>query len=339
MISKRHIKALISNTLCAFGIDAFYRYLNRNKLLVVMYHGVCRKDYNPPIWTQLPSEKFEAQIAFLNSKYNLVSLSQLMEAISEDKTLPERAALITFDDGLRNNYSVAFPILKKYKAPAAIFVTVDYIDTDNILWFDELLFLIEKGFKEGIVKSEKDFFGELLPGIDSEADLWTIYCNAVEKFKRIPLKAREENMNKLRDKISFHTGGLLEDFGILSAEQMLEMDASGLIEFGAHTANHRILTNMDEQEWEVELKESKAKLEKIIKKKVHTFCFPNGRPRVDFNEEHVSYLKECSYKCSFTTENSLYSPGAGDPFYIGRVPAGNDFTSHPSKFRLATAGF
>ncbi|KPK02996.1 MAG: hypothetical protein AMK71_00350 [Nitrospira bacterium SG8_35_4] len=327
------MKSIICSILNGLGVDRLFRLLNKKKLLVVMYHGVSRTNYDP-IWTQLPERIFSEHMEYLAASYKVVSLSRLISCIRQERPLPERAALITFDDGLRNNYSVAFPVLKKFSIPATIFLTADFIGTNKILWFDELFFLIQKAFEEGY--SLKDI-GFMKNASFDDKNMRDNYYLAVEEMKRMSENARNNSMNLIRTKVDIKTELLLEDFGILTQEQIVEMDRSGLVEFGLHTATHQILSTIPQDRWKTELKEPRAQLSAMIGKDTPGFCYPNGRPETDFNDSHVAYLKECGYSCAFTTESVLY-PLEGDPFRIGRIPAGNDITSDIGFFRLSTSG-
>jgi peptidoglycan/xylan/chitin deacetylase (PgdA/CDA1 family) len=300
-----------------------------------MYHGVSANDFDPPVWTQLPENIFHDQIKFINSYYNVLSLSQVISHIQSNREFPERSAMITFDDGLRNNYTVALPILKQYSVPATIFLTVDFIDSDKILWFDELLFYIKDIIHHNKSLEEPGIFDI---SIHEKRDLWDLYVDIVNKMKRLPEEERSRIMTKLREIADIDFEKLLIDFGMLTRDEVLEMERSGLVDFGTHTASHRILTNMRTEEWEKEIRKPRERLSGMLGKEVLSFCYPNGIPEIDFNKSHVEYLKSCGYVCAFSTRASLYEPGKDDPFRIGRIPAGNDFNSYRTYFRLACSG-
>jgi peptidoglycan/xylan/chitin deacetylase (PgdA/CDA1 family) len=323
-------------TLCHFmRLDSLFRYLNRKKLLVVMYHGVTANNYDPPVWTQLPVNVFREHVGFLRDHYSLISLADLASAISGEGKLPSRAALITFDDGLKNNYSVVFPILKQMKIPAAIFLTVDLIGSEEMLWFDELFLLVREIMLLGRQVPLAD--GTLVAGSTPE-EVWSVYDVIVNSLKRSGSEVRNGYMKQLRERHSFERESYLGDFGLLNWQEVMEMERSGLVGFGVHTATHRILSELAESEWEDEIAGAKATMESSVGHEVTSFCFPNGRPGLDFSEGHVEYLKKCGYVCSFTTCNDLFSLGSGDRFQISRIPAGNDATSSSPLFQLNASG-
>ena len=71
---------------------------------------------------------FERQMRFLReNKYNVIPLGELADIIKKKKKIPPKTAVVTFDDGYLDNYTNAFPILKKYGIPATIFIVIDRV--------------------------------------------------------------------------------------------------------------------------------------------------------------------------------------------------------------------
>ncbi|UFS69129.1 polysaccharide deacetylase family protein [Geomonas sp. RF6] len=329
------LKQALCRVPVAFGVDSAFRYLNRNRLLVVMYHGVTERLFDPPVWTQLPVDSFRRQILFLRDHYRLVSLAEVVAALTSGTPLPERAALITFDDGLKNNFSVAFPIMQDLQVPAGIFLTVDLIGTNEILWFDELYLLITTGWQRGIQLP--------LPGAEAQryyraGKLWEAYVSCAEEYKRAGVKVREMLMTGLRQSVPLDYSEYLADLGLLDWDEVRYMQRSGLVEFGMHTATHRILAEMDDDELHGEIVAPRKRFRETLGHEAEAFCFPNGKPGLDFQERHQEFLPRAGYLCAFTTDSTLYDLSGGNRFGIGRVPAGNDGTSSPDIFRLSTCG-
>jgi len=334
--TKDTLKIAFCRLLVGFQVHHVFRCINRHRLLVLNYHGVCQDDYDPPIWTQLPRKLFVQQIAYLRKHYNFISMQEFIAALRNGTKLPQRSVLLTFDDGLRNNYHVVFPILKQYEIPATIFLTTDYLDTDSILWFDELFFLLRAAKKHGgkLPIEQLTHCGDI-----RTTDLWSYYVTAVESLKRMLPRERQIILKQLRSEVDFDINGKIEDFGILSTQQILEMSNSGLVDFGIHTANHRIWGNLPSKEWSEEIREPREKLARLLNREIPSFCYPNGKPDVDFNKNHADFLKKIEYQCAFTTNLGLYDFKKDNPFYIKRIAAGHDITSNLPYFVLNTGGF
>ncbi len=94
----------------------------------VNHNSIGNSPLNP--FSVSPSD-FEAQIRFLAQEFNIISLADLTAWLHNGRKIPPDSVVITFDDGFRNNYVNAYPILKKYAAPATIFLTVDQIVEDD----------------------------------------------------------------------------------------------------------------------------------------------------------------------------------------------------------------
>ncbi|MGB9878232.1 MAG: polysaccharide deacetylase family protein, partial [bacterium] len=94
---------------------------------VLVYHHIYPGLRNLPFLNVSPGD-FEKQIKFLLTRnYKIISLSEMIEYFKEKGKPPSRAVVITFDDGFKNNYLYAYPILRKYNLPATIFLTTGFI--------------------------------------------------------------------------------------------------------------------------------------------------------------------------------------------------------------------
>jgi peptidoglycan/xylan/chitin deacetylase (PgdA/CDA1 family) len=300
-----------------------------------MYHGVTQSDYQPPVWTQLPITIFKKQVEWLAQNYNPVTLSQVVAAIKGGDNLPPKSVLLTFDDGLKNNYTVAFPILKQFEVPAAIFLTVDFIDSERFFWVDELYLALVSAHEQGktIVLSHREAKSKVKAG-----HLWEAYLTMVEFLKRIPEKDRILRMKAILDQVSIERERYQNDFGLLSWKNVIEMEKSNLIEFGAHTANHRILTSIPDEELTDELFGAKERLEEHLSHKVTSFCYPNGGFGKDYLPKHREMLQAAGYDCAFSTNRGLFINGIDHPFSIPRVAAGHDISSEEAYFKINVSG-
>src|SRR5437870_3058456 len=102
---------------------------------VLAYHKVSPDPH--PFFEPDHPKAFEQHMRFLSRCYRVMPLVELVER-NRRGDIPHRAVAITFDDGYRDNYEYAFPILKKYGIPATIFVATGSIDTGEPLWHDRI---------------------------------------------------------------------------------------------------------------------------------------------------------------------------------------------------------
>ncbi|MEP7036956.1 MAG: polysaccharide deacetylase family protein, partial [Acidobacteriota bacterium] len=111
-----------------------------NRALVLMYHRIADLD-NDPWQLAVSSSNFEQQLKVLKENYRLISVNELINHLDR-KSIPKHSVCITFDDGYRDNYLTAKPLLEKYKCPATFFISSHYIDHQQSFWWDELLEII-----------------------------------------------------------------------------------------------------------------------------------------------------------------------------------------------------
>ena len=330
------MKKTISSILVLLYVDSLFRRLNNNKLLIVTYHGICEVGGGDNLFTQLPVDVFSSQIKLLKKIYNILSLKEVLRCVQESRPFPSGSAMITFDDGFMSNFSLAYPVLKELNIPATIFLTVDYIGTRKLLWFDELFLFLKQAIALDIDLSSID--PDLEKYTNSHLDVSEVYSGLGGRLKRQKTGERERVICKLKEAVGAIPSREKEAFRLLTWEQVLEMFKSGLIDFGVHTATHRIVSDLHENEWEQEIVHPKKKLEQILECKVESFCYPNGIPDIDFSEQHEKYLKKFGYQCAFSTGEWLNSPRS-QSYRLGRIPAGNDMTSDRNYFKLNTSGF
>ncbi|MBQ5821842.1 MAG: polysaccharide deacetylase family protein, partial [Selenomonadaceae bacterium] len=111
---------------------------------VLSYHQVNDEDNNA---LTVPTAVFEQQMAYLHDNgYHAITPDQLNAYLTEGAPLPEKPVLITFDDGYRDNYENAFPILQKYGMTATIFLISDFMDRfDKYLTWQQVQEMSEAG--------------------------------------------------------------------------------------------------------------------------------------------------------------------------------------------------
>ncbi len=133
---------------------------------ILMYHRFGYEDSS----LFVTPENFSRQIAYIKDKgYNVISLDELADGIKNAKKFKHRTVVITIDDGYRDNFTYAFPILKKYGFQATIFVIASFIDNkkDFMDWNE-----INTASKDNISFGGHTKNHAYLPSIKERADLW-----------------------------------------------------------------------------------------------------------------------------------------------------------------------
>lgn len=95
--------------------------------LIICYHRV--KNEADSYLRPTKVSDFDHQMGYLSTQYHPMSLERMVQCLRDGVILPPRAIAITFDDGYRDNYESAYPVLQKYRVPATIFLATDFIET------------------------------------------------------------------------------------------------------------------------------------------------------------------------------------------------------------------
>ena len=318
MIGKIDIKgilAAVASRSCLLDAYAFFRRMfTKSQVIIVIYHRISPKQDN---WSYEPLDprSFEGQIRYFSQNFKILQLDNLIEYLVQRRPFPRKAVIITFDDGYKDNYRYAYPILKKYHVPATIFLATGHIGTGDLFWFDKVRYIIRHTNLSQLKLDELGCYP-----IKSEFERTQAYLIINEKLKHMSRKNRDYLIEKL---LSISGVKIPADLGrdlILSWEDIKEMSHNG-IAFGAHTVSHAILTNLPLHQARREIITSKKDIEARLGLKVTAFSYPNG----DHNEEIVKLLKESNFECAVAVlPSKLISPK--DSIYeLSRIIMNEDF--------------
>lgn len=263
---------------------------DHGRLTIVMYHRVL--DRLDPLSPYTPTvEVFDCHMQTLANGFQVLPLSEAIVRLKKG-SLPRRAACITFDDGYRDNYTVATPVLKRYCLPATIFVSTGFLDGGR-MWNDSVMEAVRHAPGSSI-DARGIGLGTHAMGNDTERA--AAMLRLLDQLKYLPFSERAEKVNELCELV----GVPLPTDLMLSTEEVRAARMSN-IEIGAHTVNHPILTQIDDQQARIEIAGSKAHLEDVLREKVTLFAYPNGRPNQDYLVRHAAMVKEAGFAAAVST--------------------------------------
>lgn len=230
---------------------------------------------------------FTAQLEYLKQHFRVVPLAQLVKALRSRQSDIAHWVALTFDDGTRNNGTVAAPILKKLGLPATFFVCPGLVGRNVWLWNHEARERL-RSLPAAEFAALADSFGR--NGASLEA--------VIKWMKTLPLHSRSHIERVIRDATpKFRpTDAQRTEFDLMNWEELKALDPS-LITLGAHSTNHPILANCTSAELDHEVVECRALLENELGRPVEYFCYPNG----DFNTQ-VAQLTRVTYTAAVTTQ-------------------------------------
>jgi len=115
---------------------------------IILYHRIDISPINSQYY--VPPAKFEEEMKLLHDwGYQTISTELLIKAITEGADLPPRPLLITFDDGHLNNYTTAFPIMKKYGFTGVLYIVANYMGVDQYMTADQIKEMAAAGWEVG----------------------------------------------------------------------------------------------------------------------------------------------------------------------------------------------
>ena len=262
----------------------------RGRLTIVMYHRVLQRP--DPLAPYTPTAKvFDCHMETLANGFNVLPLSEAIERLVK-RSLPPRAACITFDDGYRDNFTIASPVMQRYGLPSTIFVSTGFLDGGR-MWNDSVIEAVRNASRTSI-DAEKLGLGR--HSIATDAQRAQTIHNLLDQLKYLPFAERLARVNELCELI----GASLPADLMLSTSDVIAARRAN-IEIGAHTVNHPILTQIDDRQARSEMVESKARLEQILKEKISLFAYPNGRPDQDYATRHAQMVKQAGFAMAVST--------------------------------------
>ena len=293
------------------------RFLGRRggDAVVLMYHRVAPSD-TAGGGVAVPAERFEEHLLALRAAFRLLSLSGLARSLAEG-TIPRRSVAVTFDDGYTDNLVSAKPLLDRYEAPATVFVVSGYVGSGRRFWWDELerICVVPATLPRRLDVSA----GVAKVALDTPADLErrSLFRQLRTTLGPLAEDEREDVLTGLRAWAGLGAAGP-EAGEALSAENLLELTSSGLVEVGAHTVTHPRLPGLPRERQLGEIRTSANQLAAILDREVPLFSYPFGA----HDATTVRCAREAGLVCACTT-----APGAvrcsTDPYRLPRVYVGD----------------
>jgi peptidoglycan/xylan/chitin deacetylase (PgdA/CDA1 family) len=285
---------------------AFFGLTRPRRFLVLCFHRV--NDDGHSMFGGTPVALFRRQMEALRRHFTVLPLADLV-ALARRGELPPNAVSITFDDGYRDNYTQAFPILVELGLPATIFLVTDAVDSNRLIWHDRVFDALHRTKERALA-----FDGASLP-LETPGDRQRTLASVLAVVRSSTPAERDRKIESL---VAALRAGPPEDgaWDKLRWDEVREMARAG-IDFGAHTLDHPILKHVSAEEARRQIRGSRERIEQELGTRVTTFAYPNGRA-VDFDESTKRILQDEGFSCAVTTVGGANDAHA-DPFALRRV--------------------
>ncbi|MCR8915817.1 polysaccharide deacetylase [Marinobacter panjinensis] len=296
------------------GGYGFARALCKKEPRILMYHRFA----SPSVKGWASPEYFEQQVRYIKKNYNPFSLVGLMQYQRDNGKMPNHAVIITVDDGYRDFYEYAFPILKKYDVPATLFVTTGFIAQDLWLWPDKITWLL----KQSTSIPELSLGNFFLSGGSLEGSSYDKYWQRIVDYSlSLPDQEKHQFLADLASLLGHDLPSRIPaEYAPLTLDELKEMQNSG-IEIGGHTVTHPSLGRVTESQAYDEILGCRDYLNEHLGYHERTFCYPNGQPS-DFQQFLPRIVREAGFLGAVTAFPD--SKGARDPYLMRRHVSGDN---------------
>jgi len=335
---KKLFRNVIAYSLYLTGIlNLLLRIRLSKKAVVLMYHRVLNEYEIKNTYSHqgivVSKDSFDRQINYVSKHFHVVTLNEFVSHIENKVPFPDGTCLITFDDGWRDNFTNAFPILQKYQVPAVIFLTANYIGSEESFWQGTISRLLFELHRQCTIDEHKatDALTLQYQGLKKliscrKSELKETISNLVAAQKHRPIQETERLIERLTKFLASASETPENERPFLTWDDIRAMASDG-IRFGSHGNNHRILINVEVKETLEEIRGSKERLEIALKEPVEAFSYPNG----DYDEQVVSQVSDSGYKLAFGT-NPAYISVEADRYQLGRINIHEDMTRNIPMF-------
>ena len=312
---------------------------------VLTYHGVLPEGYHVVDSflddTLIAVESFRAQLRVLKRHYNVISPEQFQQWLRGLHDLPERAVLLTCDDGLLNNLTFMAAVLREEGLKGLFFVTGSSLDdTPQMLWYIELYLMLReaRAGNPGV-----DWHGMQIPAIDVEPrnrrSQWLTLMSSLSAFDP---KRRAEFLCEAKQEWGLATdwkARYLNDpvqrqrFQLLGAAELRQLADAGMT-VGAHSLSHPELSRQGDELARREIIGCRRELERCTGRAVWGLAYPFGNPAT-VGDREFRLAQEAGYECAFM--NIPGTLAVADKFALPRVHVTADMSL--SAFEAHASGF
>lgn len=336
---RRSIKLALVGPIHYSGLLALIRkrYM-RDHAVILMYHRVTPTgkgvpDYSPNGMAVTPGE-FAMQMRFIRAHYDVVPLSRVVAAVTAGEKLPANMCVVTFDDGWRDVYQYAFPLLKELAIPATVFLTTGYAGGTAWAWQERTRFMMAQvfGARQSVlgrhdarsVRDELDAIGMAALLTMRENRLRPFVLEAIRTLEARDVADRQESIERLEKVAVLVMDAPARPF--MSWSEALEMSRQG-VTFESHTVSHPVLPALPDDEACREIERSVTEIRDAIGKEPRYLAYPYGK----CDQRIVDLARKQKIHGACTTRIGPVR-AADDPHLLPRINISSDVAAYEALF-------
>jgi peptidoglycan/xylan/chitin deacetylase (PgdA/CDA1 family) len=263
------------------------------------------------------ADAFDSQLRFLKRHFDVVGPEDVAAAIGGRRP---RVVCVTIDDGYRDAFEVAYPVLAANEVPGLFFVTTGFLDGDTDAWWDELRWMVERSAVDALPAG---------PGLPGPVSLAAEHReDAVALLTRTYARLPAADAERLLEFVGTATGSGRR--GPQGAEtwmtwSMVRELRRGGMAIGGHTARHAVLARSSPAEQRREVADCRARLEEELGEPMRWFAYPVGQ-RDSFDHDSRAAVREQGVELAFSCYGGYTSPRRPDPYDVRRTTVGAALT-------------
>ena len=313
------------------------------KLFISMYHYTRDlKHSRYPEIKGLDVALFRKQFEFFRDNCNVVSMEQVIDAVKGNSSLPEKAVLLTFDDGYVDNFTFALPLLEEFGFQGSFFIPGKTFTTHQLLDVNKIHYILASADIKKLVvdvKDKMDYYRGQEFDYPSTEELWNQYATD-ERFdgkdtvfvKRIlqtvlPEKLRNQISSDLFEKYVGVTEEQLAYELYMTAEQIRTLKKHGMF-IGLHGYDHYWLGNLSPEQMREDISKALEIMDEFIDRKEWIMNYPYG----NFNDDVLSFIKDNGACVGLTTEVRPAEIGKDPALLLPRLDC-NDFPPKSENYK------
>ena len=267
-------------------------------------------------------ESFREQIAIVKRRCVPMRFDELIDRLDRGRSLPRRAALITFDDGYDDNHRIAWPILRDAGVSAMFFVATGHIESARPYAYDWLTHMV------CTVRADRLQAPELAidwPLPDDLRARRALASRLLDRIKTLDADAQQALVERLQREWSMPAEAGHADCRPMTWSQLREMRDGGM-EVGSHGVDHRMLAKMPPAAMREELAASKRAIERELGGEVQVISYPVGGPDA-YDGAVMAAARDSGYRlgCSYLAGPEPMRPDSR--YELRRIPVERDVGS------------
>ena len=301
-----------------------WRFL-RPGLYIFNYHRIGDAESAPfdPNVFSCTTNRFAEHVDLIRSRFNVINVAQLLEAIERGSRSTDPLAMITFDDGYRDNFTEALPILRSTGTSAVFFVPTAYIGTNHVPWWDDVAWSIKHAEREDL--GDVPWLRDVVLGPIGTKRI----SRVLSAFKRSNLSI-EVKLRQLREATGCSLPEVPDRGLFMSWDEVRLLRQAGM-DVGSHTHSHRILGHLDLVEQRAELEMSKRVLETQLGEPIHTLAYPVGKAAT-YSTDTQEIARSCGYRAAFTFVAGYNRHPIDNPFELRRQGVDSNMSAEELRF-------